>query len=89
MSAKVNKSNLAQYKLKESPKFLSFKLYDYQLYGVNWLLFNWLHDRNSILADEMGLGKTIQTIGFCGAISKLGETKPFLIIVPLSTINNW
>lgn len=33
------------------------KLRDYQLEGVNWLLWNWWHKRSCILADEMGLGK--------------------------------
>ena len=35
-------------------------LRSYQADGVNWLLFNWMNNRNSILADEMGLGKTLQ-----------------------------
>lgn len=35
------------------------RLRDYQLEGVNWLLWNWWHRRSCILADEMGLGKTI------------------------------
>lgn len=34
-------------------------LRDYQLEGVNWLLWNWWHKRPCILADEMGLGKLI------------------------------
>ncbi len=33
------------------------KLRDYQLEGVNWLLWNWWHKRSCILADEMGLGR--------------------------------
>lgn len=33
------------------------KVRDYQLEGVNWLLWNWWHKRSCILADEMGLGK--------------------------------
>jgi hypothetical protein len=32
-------------------------LRDYQLEGVNWMLWNWWHKRSCILADEMGLGK--------------------------------
>jgi SNF2 family DNA or RNA helicase len=36
------------------------KLRDYQLDGLNWLIYSWASDRNGILADEMGLGKTIQ-----------------------------
>ena len=34
-----------------------FCLRNYQLEGVNWLLFNWWNKRSCILADEMGLGK--------------------------------
>ncbi len=33
------------------------RLRDYQLEGVNWLLWNWWHKRACILADEMGLGR--------------------------------
>uniref|UniRef100_A0A8C8A3E0 Chromodomain helicase DNA binding protein 9 n=1 Tax=Oryzias sinensis TaxID=183150 RepID=A0A8C8A3E0_9TELE len=64
-------------------------LRDYQLEGVNWLLFNWYNRRNCILADEMGLGKTIQSITFLEEIYRIGIKGPFLIIAPLSTIANW
>uniref|UniRef100_A0A672G689 Chromodomain helicase DNA binding protein 9 n=1 Tax=Salarias fasciatus TaxID=181472 RepID=A0A672G689_SALFA len=64
-------------------------LRDYQLEGVNWLLFNWYNRRNCILADEMGLGKTIQSITFLEEIHRVGIKAPFLIIAPLSTIANW
>ncbi|XP_061670635.1 chromodomain-helicase-DNA-binding protein 9 isoform X3 [Syngnathoides biaculeatus] len=64
-------------------------LRDYQLEGVNWLLFNWYNRRNCILADEMGLGKTIQSITFLEEIYRVGIKSPFLIIAPLSTIANW
>uniref|UniRef100_A0A8B9L8R4 Chromodomain helicase DNA binding protein 9 n=1 Tax=Astyanax mexicanus TaxID=7994 RepID=A0A8B9L8R4_ASTMX len=64
-------------------------LRDYQLEGVNWLLFNWYNRRNCILADEMGLGKTIQSITFLKEIHRTGIKGPFLIIAPLSTIANW
>ncbi|XP_076856036.1 chromodomain-helicase-DNA-binding protein 9 isoform X2 [Brachyhypopomus gauderio] len=64
-------------------------LRDYQLEGVNWLLFNWYNRRNCILADEMGLGKTIQSITFLQEIHYVGIKGPFLIIAPLSTITNW
>jgi len=40
------------------------KVREYQLIGLNWLLFNFFCGRFSILADEMGLGKTIQTMSF-------------------------
>ncbi|MGH0129219.1 UNVERIFIED_CONTAM: hypothetical protein FKN15_069725 [Acipenser sinensis] len=64
-------------------------LREYQLEGVNWLLFNWYNTRNCILADEMGLGKTIQSITFLHEIFLKGIHSPFLIIAPLSTIPNW
>lgn len=65
------------------------ELREYQLEGLNWLLFNWYNRRNCILADEMGLGKTIQSITFLHEIFLTGIRGPFLIIAPLSTITNW
>ncbi|KAG1963214.1 chromodomain-helicase-DNA-binding protein 6 isoform X1 [Pimephales promelas] len=65
------------------------QLREYQLEGMNWLLFNWYNRKNCILADEMGLGKTIQSITFLFEIFFMGLRGPFLIIAPLSTITNW
>ncbi|CAL9703990.1 unnamed protein product [Knipowitschia caucasica] len=65
------------------------QLREYQLEGMNWLLFNWYNRKNCILADEMGLGKTIQSITFLYEMFNLGIRGPFLIIAPLSTITNW
>ncbi|XP_060678630.1 chromodomain-helicase-DNA-binding protein 7 isoform X3 [Hemiscyllium ocellatum] len=65
------------------------QLREYQLEGVNWLLFNWYNSQNCILADEMGLGKTIQSITFLYEMFLKGIHGPFLIIAPLSTITNW
>lgn len=43
-----------------------------------------------MLADEMGLGKTIQTIAFIKELMFIQKiTRPFLISVPLSTVENW
>ena len=39
-------------------------LREYQVEGVNWLIFSWYQRRNCILADEMGLGKTLQVYFF-------------------------
>ncbi|KAM9790504.1 chromodomain-helicase-DNA-binding protein 8 isoform X2 [Syngnathus typhle] len=64
-------------------------LREYQLEGVNWLLFNWYNRQNCILADEMGLGKTIQSITLLSEIYATGIQGPFLVIAPLSTITNW
>uniref|UniRef100_A0A3B4UG13 Chromodomain helicase DNA binding protein 8 n=1 Tax=Seriola dumerili TaxID=41447 RepID=A0A3B4UG13_SERDU len=63
-------------------------LREYQLEGVNWLLFNW-YNQNCILADEMGLGKTIQSIALLSEVYAAGVQGPFLVIAPLSTITNW
>ncbi|CAB1326523.1 unnamed protein product [Coregonus sp. 'balchen'] len=64
-------------------------LREYQLEGVNWLLFNWYNRQNCILADEMGLGKTIQSISLLSEVFGAGVQGPFLVIAPLSTITNW
>ena len=78
----------------EQPDYLSStsggKLHAYQLEGLNWLRFSWSQGTDVILADEMGLGKTIQTIAFLNSLFKEGHvTGPFLVSVPLSTLNNW
>jgi chromodomain-helicase-DNA-binding protein 4 len=76
---------------KEQPSFInSGKLYDYQLKGLNWLAYSWHQSNNVILADEMGLGKTIQTSWFINYLISVHKiSRPFLIWVPLSTLNNW
>ena len=76
---------------KDSPVFKAGRsLRDYQLEGVNWMVFNWFHRRNCILADEMGLGKTIQTVAVLEHLRlRQGVRGPFLVIAPLSTLGNW
>ncbi|KAF3858602.1 hypothetical protein F7725_011803 [Dissostichus mawsoni] len=77
-------------KLEETREYKNSNiLREYQLEGVNWLLFNWYNRQNCILADEMGLGKTIQSIALLSEEYDAGVTGPFLIIAPLSTITNW
>ncbi|XP_078143635.1 chromodomain-helicase-DNA-binding protein 8 isoform X2 [Centroberyx gerrardi] len=77
-------------KLEESREYKSGNiLREYQLEGVNWLLFNWYNRQNCILADEMGLGKTIQSISLLSEVFAAGVQGPFLVIAPLSTITNW
>lgn len=57
--------------LQEQPQWLlGGKLRDYQLDGLNWLVYSWAKGNNSILADEMGLGKTVQ------CVSMVGEAPP-------------
>jgi len=76
----------------QEPKTPALHLRDYQLEGVNWLLWNWWHRRPCVLADEMGLGKTIQTVCFLQQLRQMEATRvpgPFLIISPLSLIAQW
>lgn len=62
----------------------------YQLQGLNWMISLYNNNLNGILADEMGLGKTIQTISlFAYLIGNKGNEGPFLVVVPLVTIQNW
>ena len=76
--------------MKEQPESLTGgKLMDYQMEGLNWLLFQWHRNQNAILADEMGLGKTIQIIGFLATLQAIHGCWPFLIVVPNSTCANW
>ncbi|KFY36770.1 hypothetical protein V494_04985 [Pseudogymnoascus sp. VKM F-4513 (FW-928)] len=66
------------------------KLMEYQMEGMNWLLYNFHREKNVILADEMGLGKTIQVIAALTALIKeKPRCWPFLIVVPNSTCPNW
>jgi len=78
--------------LRKQPEIInsSMTLKNYQLLGVSWLSYMYLHGFSGILADEMGLGKTAQVISFLGNIySNHNEKGPFLIIVPSSTKDNW
>ena len=58
------------------------RLREYQLEGVNWLLFSWYAHRSVMLADEMGLGKTVQTVGLVAALHAEYTRGPFLVCVP-------
>ena len=78
--------------LTQQPPWLNHagQLRFYQLEGLNWLIHCWSKNRNCILADEMGLGKTIQTVSFLSWL-QFGQDipGPFLVVVPLSTVDNW
>jgi SNF2 family DNA or RNA helicase len=78
-------------KLEHSPKFKDGnQLREYQLEGLNWLVFCWYNRRNSILADEMGLGKTVQTVSVLEWLRAEQHNRgPYLVVAPLSTINHW
>ncbi|XP_060619405.2 chromodomain-helicase-DNA-binding protein 1-like isoform X2 [Anolis sagrei] len=64
-------------------------LHPYQLEGVNWLTHCYGTWRGCILGDEMGLGKTCQTISLLLVLSGKFNKRPFLVLCPLSVLNNW
>ncbi|KAL1413280.1 ATP-dependent DNA helicase Hrp3 [Vanrija albida] len=83
----------AYQKIAEDPEYLHVggALKPFQLTGLNWLAYRWSQGgHGAMLADEMGLGKTVQSVSF---LSYLFHTQrqygPFLVVVPLSTINAW
>ena len=65
------------------------KMREYQLEGLTWLTCLYQIGLNGILADEMGLGKTVQLISFIAFLREQGTNGPFLILGPLSTVQNW
>ncbi|KAG2185805.1 hypothetical protein INT43_002242 [Umbelopsis isabellina] len=90
-SALITRSRPAFKKMQEQPSYIKGgELRDYQLLGVNWMAHLWSRNENGILADEMGLGKTVQTISFLNYMYHEQKVYgPFLIVVPLSTSENW
>lgn len=92
-SCKVLKYRPKFHEEKSQPEFLgdsNMRLRDYQLQGLNWMIHSWCRHNSVILADEMGLGKTIQSISFLYYLfHKYQLYGPFLVIVPLSTLDAW
>ncbi len=72
----------------------SVKLKEHQLEGLKWLQHLWRHSplacRGALLADDMGLGKTIQLLAFmAAAIEHEPDLDPFLVVAPVSLLDNW
>uniref|UniRef100_A0A667XVT5 Chromodomain-helicase-DNA-binding protein 1-like n=1 Tax=Myripristis murdjan TaxID=586833 RepID=A0A667XVT5_9TELE len=66
------------------------QLRSYQLDGVQWLTQCLKNQQGCILGDEMGLGKTCQTISLLLYVAgALGGKGPFLVLSPLSVLENW
>lgn len=76
-------------KKKQPANITGGEMMQYQVEGLNWLLYQWFISQNAILADEMGLGKTIQLIAFFAALAQDHKCWPFLVVVPNSTCPNW
>ena len=71
------------------PLSLTTPLREYQLTGMKWMVGLWENGLNGILGDEMGLGKTVQAISLLAYLSDHATTGPFLVVAPLSTLDNW
>lgn len=70
------------------------ELKEHQLAGLSWLQKMWRHSpsacRGALLADDMGLGKTIQLLAFMASlIESEPDVDPFLVIAPVSLLDNW
>ena len=73
---------------------LKIKLRNYQLIGINWLMFLGNYGLGLALCDDMGLGKSIQTLVAVAESTieykkKNNKSKPSLIICPNTLIMNW
>ena len=69
-------------------------LKEHQLSGVAWLQHLWslspVACRGALLADDMGLGKTVQLLTFiAAAIEEQPSIDPFLVVAPVSLLENW
>lgn len=87
--AKVKPSQYVFKKLESQDVPVEGQLMQYQLEGVNWMLYNWHKERNCLLADEMGLGKTIQSITFIEHLRLNYGVFPILVIAPSTVCDNW
>ncbi|CAM4625932.1 unnamed protein product [Leuciscus chuanchicus] len=68
----------------------AINLRSYQVDGVRWLSQCMEIQEGCILGDEMGLGKTCQTISLLAyARGCLKMNGPFLVLCPLSVLDNW
>lgn len=65
------------------------ELHPHQIDGIRWLMALFKNAVNGILADDMGLGKTVQVIAFLSALYGQRYFGTHLIVVPLSTLDNW
>ena len=63
--------------------------FPYQQTGIDWLTDYFDNSLGAMLCDEMGLGKTFQAIGLIAHVLERESTKPILLVVPASLVENW
>ncbi len=70
----------------------SISLKEHQMEGISWLQsLQKANYSGCLLADDMGLGKTLQLLYFIEwhSITYRGLNKPYLIVAPVSLLENW
>ncbi len=72
----------------EVPAGIKANLYEYQKTGYSWIFNMTEAGQGCILGDEMGLGKTLQIITVFENMKQNGNT-PFLVVAPVSLLENW
>ncbi|MEI6896470.1 MAG: SNF2-related protein [Psychromonas sp.] len=83
-------TNFTGIKTVEVPTGLKATLRDYQLAGLNWLVFLHEYGFSGVLADDMGLGKTIQALAYLLYKKQHQQlTAPAIVICPTSLVGNW
>lgn len=80
--------------LLSQPEGVTARMKPYQLEGLTFLVHMYRNGMSAILGDEMGLGKTLQTLALFQYLkvfepSSSEETRPFLVVCPLSVIQSW
>ena len=91
-------SEISHHRVIKQPKGLNATMKPYQLKGLAFLVHMHNNGMPAILGDEMGLGKTLQTLSLFQYLTEkkvqygeVGgkEVRPFLVICPLSVLENW
>jgi SNF2 family DNA or RNA helicase len=69
----------------------NLKLKNHQTEGISWLQsLQKMNLSGCLLADDMGLGKTLQLLYFIEWHCQISsENKPYLIVAPVSLLENW
>ncbi len=65
------------------------ELRPYQERGFSWLAFLRQLGLGACLADDMGLGKTVQALALLLHERAAGQTRPALLVAPMSILGNW
>ena len=54
-----------------------------------FLFKRWSENKGAILGDDMGMGKSLQVIAFMATVLSMEKSAKFLIIAPLTTLEQW